>query len=180
MYVLSGSIPIKHRQLNGIINVSGAAYSSRGYEDWYIYYFKLTENTLLINESQQRIIRYKTGKKFSKVSARIDFPIGIYGCRYKFILSKHTFQSSMEFKIWIIWLFPSITETDRIIHSASRLSVEPFRFHGYPMVPQIQCIFTTSALHKLHRRFGHPSADTLSNVPNRTGLHNSPATPVPH
>lgn len=66
---------------------------------------------------------------------------------------------------------------NKIAHNASGITTELIRYSGYAYItwdPHLQSPFTTSELHSLHRRLGHPSVDKLSNFLRRSGLDRNP------
>lgn len=154
-------------QFRGIIIDSGCSLASVGGLPQYHAYYRTMGHSPDINYDAKATVTLGDVHTKSLGRAAIDFPLGpIWTTIEIYILPR------------FIPILLSLRDMDKLgvyfdnidnllVHKQSNMSQTVERHFGHAVInwnPHLQCAFTEAQLRRLHRRFGHPSANKLVNL----------------
>lgn len=158
-----------------VVADTGAACSSSGGKAQYHAYCNFFDTQLNLGKSCAAVCFSITGFTKSKKVAPVTLPVGDITLTF----NVHVVDADSPILLSIndedaVGIYLNSVE-DNLIHAESGLKARTTRVHGHPFnqwKPHITCMLAHAELRQLYCRYGHPSADKLIKISERTGLDN--------
>lgn len=171
----SGSLPEPRfgEKFEGILIDTGAAKGSSAGSNQYKAYCEYVGQDPRIDRSKAATCHFGIGSTKSVGTASIIFPIGNLWLSF----DAHVVEADTPILLSIddmdrLGIYLNNLK-DQLVHQDTALVAKVQRKRGHPFIlwdPHISCMLTNTELHRLHRRFGHPSADKLMKLLQRAEL----------